>query len=81
MKRHIVDCQRLEYISDVDLGSARDTKMHLWKMQDYKLSHNSEDLLSLGGTPGGIRAFIKGVYNEIEWTLPWEFEHTLQASH
>ena len=81
MKRHVVDCQRLEYVSDVNLGSARDTKMYLWKLQVDKLLHDIEDLLSLRRVPGRIWAFIKGVYDEIEWTLPWEFEHTLQAFH
>jgi len=66
MKRHVVDCQRLEYISDVDLGTARDTKMYLWKLQVDKLLHDIEDLLSLRRAPGGIWAFIKGVYDEIE---------------
>ena len=80
VKRHVVDCQRLEYNSDVDLGSARDTKMYLWKLQVDKLLHDIEDLFSLRWVPGGIWAFIKGVYDEIELALSWEFEHTLQAS-
>jgi len=81
MKRHAVDCQRLEYVSDVDLGSARDTKMYLWKLQVDNLLHDIEDLLSLRRVPGGIWTFIKGVYDEIEWALSWQFEHALQAFH
>jgi len=70
MKWHIVDCQRLEYVSDVDLGSAGDTEMYVWKLQVDKLLYDSEDLFSWRRVPGKVWAFIKGVYNEVECALP-----------
>ena len=79
MKRHIVDCQRLENVSDVDLESAGDTKVNVWKLQVDKVLHDNQDLLSLSRIAGGIWALIKGIDNEIECALPRKFEHTHQA--
>jgi hypothetical protein len=32
MKRHVMDCPRLEHISDIDLWPAGDAKMYVWKL-------------------------------------------------
>jgi len=41
--------------------------------------YDNEDVFSWRRAPGGIRALIKGVYDDIECPLSWESEHTLQA--
>ena len=80
MKWHVVDCQRLEYLLNVDLGTAGDTKVYMWKLQVDKLLYDREDLSSCCWVPR-IWALIEGIYNEIDRTLPWKSEHLLQASH
>jgi hypothetical protein len=79
MKSHVVDSQRLEYISNVDLGPAGNIKMNMWEPQVDKFLHNDEDLFSRRRASGGIGALVKGVYDDIESPLPWVFEHGLQA--
>jgi len=77
MKRHLVDCQRFQNISDVYLGTTRDAEMYMWKVQVDKILEEHEDLFPRSRVIGKVRALIESIHDKEEWALPWQFEHAL----
>jgi hypothetical protein len=81
MEWNVVDCQGLEYFSDVHLRPAGDTEVNMRKLHVDKAFHYIEDLFSWRRVHGRFWALIESIDHEIERPLPWEVEHPLQAFH
>jgi hypothetical protein len=69
MKGHRAGCERIEDVSNVDLWTACDTDMKIWKVKFDKLLQKLKDTLSRGRNPRTIGAFIKSVDDNVGLAL------------
>ena len=79
LKGNSLRCKRLEYFADVDLRTTCDTDTKVRKSKMDKVLYEIKDLFAGGWDVGSVRTFIKGIHDEINWSLVWNGEHLLET--